>query len=52
MNAALRSHADAQHQLQPFLPYLRLLMNALYHMPLVRARVYRGVGAQVAEVSE
>ncbi len=42
LNAALRDHCNP-HRLTPFLPYLKLLLTALYKLPLVEAKVYRGV---------
>ena len=50
MNAALRQHDYAA--LQPYLPFMNLLLTALYKLPLVEAEVYRGVKADLAKVSE
>merc|ERR1712159_310009 len=41
LNAALRTHDTAS--LMPFLPFLKLLLSALYRLPLTRVRTYRGV---------
>ena len=49
MNAALRAHD--YEELQPYLPYMKLLLTALYKLPLVEAQVYRGVKADLANVS-
>ena len=53
MNAALRMHSDQDEEnslLKPFMPYLRLLLNALNKMPLVKTTAYRGVSGQLDEV--
>ena len=48
MNAALRNHdLDA---LAPFLPFMKLLLTALYRLPLTRVKVYRGVKLDLHEV--
>merc|ERR1719275_523760 len=41
LNAALRNQ-DKQG-LQPFLPFMKLLLSGLYQLPLVHVRTYRGV---------
>ena len=49
MNGALRTHdLDA---LAPFLPFVKLLLTALYKLPLARAKVYRGVKLDLHEVN-
>ena len=53
MNGALRVHSDQDEGnslIKPFMPYLRLLLNALNKMPLVETTAYRGVGVQLDEV--
>ena len=50
LNAALRNH-DV-HSLEPFLPFMKLLLSALYRLPLVRVRTYRGVKLELSEVRE
>ena len=50
MNAALRLHDSEDKLLQPFLPYLRLLLNGLNKIPLVQAQVYRGVDGRLEKV--
>ena len=42
LNSALRDHINPE-KLAPFLPYLKLLLKGLNKLPLMRARVYRGV---------
>ena len=42
LNNTLRDHGDPG-ELSAFLPYLKLLLTALNKLPLVRAKVYRGV---------
>ena len=42
LNSALRDHAHPEN-LNPVLPYLKLLLKGLNKLPLVRAKVYRGV---------
>ena len=49
LNAALRKH-DLLN-LEPFLPYMKLLLSALYQLPLVHVRTYRGVKLELFEVS-
>ena len=49
MNAALRDHD--LNALAPFLPFMKLLLTALYKLPLTRAKVYRGVKLDLHEVS-
>ena len=48
MNAALRNHD--MRSLEPFLPYMKLLLSALYQLPLTHARTYRGVKLDLFEV--
>ena len=50
MNAALRLHN--YDELQPYLPFMKLLLTALYKLPLTETDVYRGVKADLADVSE
>jgi len=47
LNGALRAHDLVE--LAPFLPFMKLLLRALYKLPLVRAKVYRGVKLNLAE---
>ena len=42
LNATLRNHTHPEN-LTAFLPYLKLLLTALNKLPLVRAKVYRGM---------
>lgn len=48
LNAALRDHIHPE-SLQPFLPYLKLLLTGLNKLPLVRTRVYRGIRLDLHE---
>ena len=48
LNAALRNHD--MRSLAPFLPYMKLLLSALYQLPLTHARTYRGVKLELFEV--
>lgn len=48
LNSALRDHPN-QDKLAPFLPYLKLLLTGLNKLPLVRAKVYRGVKGDLHE---
>lgn len=41
LNTALRNHDIAA--LEPFLPYMKLLLSGLYQLPLARVPTYRGV---------
>merc|ERR1711939_1217910 len=41
LNAALRNHDN--RSLEPFLPYMKLLLSGLYQLPLVQVPTYRGV---------
>ena len=50
LNAALRKHD--KRSLEPFLPYMKLLLSGLYRLPLVRARTYRGVKLELYKVRE
>ena len=50
LNNALRMHEEDTALLLPFMPYMRLLLSGLYKLPLVQAKMYRGVGAELAEV--
>ena len=50
LNAALRNH-DAR-SLEPFLPYMKLLLSGLYQLPLTHTRTYRGVKLEIFEASE
>ena len=49
LNAALRNHGN--RSLEPFLPYMKLLLSALYQLPLVQVPTYRGVKLELFEVS-
>lgn len=48
LNRALREHRPAL--LQPFLPYMKLLLSGLYLLPLIQATVFRGVRADLRTV--
>ena len=48
LNAALRNHD--KRALEPFLPYMKLLLSGLYQLPLKRVRTYRGVKLELYEV--
>ena len=48
LNAALRAHDLVE--LGPYLPFMKLLLSALYKLPLVQAKVYRGVKLDLHEV--
>ena len=50
LNAALRTHNTAA--LDPFLPYMKLLLSGLYHLPLTQVPTYRGVKLELYEVRE
>ena len=50
LNAALRNHD--MRSLEPFLPYMKLLLSALYQLPLVQVPTYRGVKLELYEVSD
>ena len=45
LNAALRNHD--KDSLEPFLPYVKLLLSALYKLPLIRVPTYRGVKTEM-----
>merc|ERR1719174_1325843 len=47
LNAALRNHD--MRSLEPFLPYIKLLLSGLYHLPLTHVRTYRGVKLEIFE---
>jgi len=47
MNAALREHD--MRALEPFLPYMKLLLSALYRLPLVHVQTWRGVKLELHE---
>ena len=49
LNAALRDHDLSA--LEPFLPFMKLLLSGLYRLPLTRVRTYRGVKLDLHEVS-
>ena len=49
LNAALRTHDVSA--LEPFLPFMKLLLSGLYRLPLTRVRTYRGVKLELYEVS-
>ena len=48
LNAALRDH-DV-HALEPFLPYVKLLLSGLYQLPLTHVQTYRGVKLELFQV--
>ena len=48
LNKALRDHLH-EEKLEPFLPYLKLLLSGLNKLPLVRVRAYRGVTLDLHE---
>ena len=48
LNAALRNHDN--RSLEPFLPYMKLLLSGLYQLPLVQVPTYRGVKLELFEV--
>ena len=50
LNAALRNHD--KRSLEPFLPYMKLLLSALYLLPLTQVPTYRGVKLELFEVSD
>ena len=50
LNAALRNHD--KRSLRPFLPYMKLLLSALYQLPLLRVPTYRGVKLEIFKVSD
>merc|ERR1719247_3515648 len=47
LNAALRKHD--MRSLEPFLPFMKLLLSALYQLPLTHVRTYRGVKLDLFE---
>ena len=49
LNAALRKHDSLS--LEPFLPYMKLLLSGLYHLPITQVRTYRGVKLEMFKVS-
>ena len=48
LNAALRDHDI--HALEPFLPYVKLLLSGLYQLPLTHVQTYRGVKLELFQV--
>jgi len=48
LNSALRDHINSE-KLEPFKPFLRLLLTGLNKLPLIRTRVYRGVTLDLHE---
>ena len=48
LNAALRNH-DVRG-LEPFLPYMKLLLSGLYQLPLTLVQTYRGVKLELFQV--
>ena len=48
LNAALRSRDE--RMLEPWLPYMKLLLTALYQLPLVHMPTYRGVKLELHKV--
>ena len=49
LNAALRNHD--MRNLTSFLPYMKLLLSALYQLPLTHASTYRGVELELFQVT-
>jgi len=49
LNGALRAHSGSDGE-KAFSPYLKLLLTGLNKLPLVRAKVYRGIKADVHDV--
>jgi len=47
LNAALRNFDKLN--LEPFLPFMKLLLSALYKLPLTHVRTYRGVKCELYE---
>merc|ERR1719247_3811515 len=47
LNTALRKHD--MRSLAPFLPFMKLLLSALYQLPLTHVRTYRGVKLDLFE---
>ena len=50
MNTALREHD--MRALEPFLPYMKLLLSGLYRLPLVHVQTWRGVKLELHEVGD
>ena len=50
LNAALRKHDT--RILEPFMPYMKLLLSGLYHLPITHVRTYRGVKLEMFKVSD
>ena len=48
LNAALRNHDT--RALEPFLPYMKLLLSGLYQLQLKQVRAYRGVKLELFKV--
>ena len=48
LNEALRNHDT--RSLEPFLPFMKLLLSGLYRLPLVHGRTYRGVKLELFKV--
>ena len=48
LNRALREHDYVE--LVPYLPFMKLLLTALYKLPLIKARVYRGIKLDLSKV--
>lgn len=49
LNSALRDHMNPE-KLAPFLPYFKLLLTALYKLPLLSAQTYRTVKLDLHEL--
>ena len=49
LNKALRDHSDVEG-VKAFLPYLKLLLTGLNKLPLIRAKVFRGIRTDVHDV--
>lgn len=49
LNSALRDHMHPE-MLNPFLPYMKILLTGLNKLPLIRARVYRGINLDLHEL--
>jgi len=48
LNTAMRDHTHPEN-LTAFMPYLKLLLTALNKLPLIRQKVYRGMGVDLHE---
>ena len=50
LNEALRNHD--MRSLEPFLPFMKLLLSGLYQLPLTHERTYRAVKLELFEASQ